>query len=106
VSEALFADGSTYGNGLITGGIAMNRARIITARSALEVYLKYDGRMQLTRNGHKAAIWNVIEPLSGKSFTTPTGKITKSGCRKALEECERLLAAIDADAIVYDGEES
>jgi hypothetical protein len=116
VSEALFPDGSTVGNGLIAPApghrhedglsIAMHRARLIMARQALEVYLKHDGRMQLTRNGHKAAIWNVIEPLSGKSFTTPTGKVTKGGCRKALAECERMLAEIDATAIVYTPDEA
>lgn len=107
----MFPDGSTYGNGLIAPGpghrhedgpsIAMQRVRLITARQALEVYLKWDGRMQLTRDGHRMAVINVIEPLSGKTFTTPTGKVTKAGCRAALAECYALLEQIDNDAIVY-----
>jgi hypothetical protein len=102
--EALFPDNSTYGNGLITGGIAMHRARLVMARQALEVYLRHNGQMQLTRDGHKRAVVFVIEPLSGKTFTTPSGRLTKAGCRKALVECQRLLNEIDKDAIVYEDE--
>ena len=116
MGEAMYPDGSTFGNGIVapapghdpdTGlSIAMNRMRLITARSALEVYIRYEGRMQVTRNGHRMAVINVIEPLSGKTFSTPSGKVTMKSCRDALAECNRLLNEIDATAIVYDGSES
>ena len=105
--EVIYSDGSmsTFhdGGGALHEGMGITRLRLISARSALEIYLKYDGRMQLTRNGHRMAVINVIEPLSGKQFSTPTGKVTKAGCRKALAECERLIAEIENNAVVYDG---
>jgi hypothetical protein len=114
MAEAMFPDGSTVGNGMIAPApghrhedglsIAMHRARLINAKHALEVYLRHDGRMQLTAGGHRKAVILVIEPLSGKTFTTPTGKVTKAGCRAALKECYALLASIDDTAIVYDGD--
>ncbi len=103
--EALFPDGSTHGNGLVAGETAMNRLRLITAAQALEIYIKSDGYWQLTRNGHRHAIINIIEPLSGKQFTTPSRRVTMKSCRDALAECRRLIAEIEATAIVYEGEE-
>jgi hypothetical protein len=109
----MYPDGSTYGNGLITGGVAMNRARLIVARRALEVWLRQadegkpaSERWQITRNGHRLAILNVIEPLWGEPLASPTGRCTDAACRKALEACDQMLAAIDEQAIVYDGSES
>jgi hypothetical protein len=108
MSEALFPDGSTYGNGLITGGLAMHRARLITARMALEVWLRQAAegkpaaqRWQLTRNGHRLAILNVIEPLAGRQIASPTGRCSDKACRDALKVCNELLAAIDDEAIIY-----
>jgi hypothetical protein len=112
MSEALFPDGSTYGNGLIAGPTAMNRVRLITARQTLRMWLRQAAegkpashRMQMTRNGHRLAVINVIEPLSGKTFASASGRCTDRACREALAECERLLAEIDATAIVYEGSE-
>lgn len=106
-TDALFPDGSvaTFNDGggsFHDGGMAMDRLRLITARSALQTYIKWEGRMQLTRDGHRAAVLNVIEPLSGKQFSTRTGKVTMKSCREALAECEAMLAAIEASAVVLE----
>lgn len=105
-TEVIWPDGSmsTFHaeGGAFHEGMGITRLRLISARSALEVYLKYDGRMQLTRNGHRAAVINVIEPLSGKQFSTASGRVTKKSCREALAECERLIAALEASAVVYE----
>lgn len=107
-TEVIYPDGSmsTFheGGGATHEGMGITRLRLISARSALEVYLKYDGRMQLTRDGHRAAVLNVIEPLSGKQFSTPSGKVTKKSCREALAECERLLADLENSAVVFEAE--
>lgn len=106
-TDALFPDGSVAtfsdnGGSFHDGGMAMDRMRLIAARSALQTYIKWNGQMQLTRNGHYFAIVNVIEPLSGRKFTTATGRVTMPRVRAALEECERLLASIEGSAIVME----
>jgi hypothetical protein len=102
VAEAIYADGSYAQPGLRAGGLAVQSLSLFSAIQALEVYLKWDGRMQLTRNGHRLAVINVIEPMTGKTFSTPTGKVTKAGCRKALDAARNLLAQIDADRVIYE----
>ena len=108
--EVIYPDGSmsTFhdGGGSMHEGMGITRLRLITARSALQTYIKWEGRMQLTRDGHRAAVINVIEPLSGKRFTTPSGKVTMKSCREALAECERLLSDLENSAVVYVEEES
>lgn len=104
-TEALYEDGSRsefreHGGASHEGDLAIARLQLITAKHALEVYLKFDGAMQLTANGHRLAVINVIEPLSGKQFTTASGKVTKKSCREALEECKFLIAAIEENAVV------
>lgn len=105
-TEVLYEDGSrsefAEWGAMHEGGAAINRLRLISARSALTIYLKYEGRMQLTANGHRGAVINVIEPLSGKKFTTPSGKVTMKSCREALVECESLIAALESAAVVLD----
>lgn len=106
-TDALFPDGSVAtfrdgGGSFHDGGSAIDRLRLISARSALSIYIKYDGKMQLTRDGHYLAIVNVIEPLSGRKFTTATGRVTMPRVKAALAECERLLAELEASAIVLE----
>lgn len=107
MTEVIYSDGSRSefrdGGGATHDGVtAIDRLRLISARSALQIYLKYDGRMQLTANGHRMAVINVIEPLSGKRFSTPSGKVTMKSVREALAECERLIAQIEHDAVVWE----
>jgi hypothetical protein len=64
--------------------------RLFTAQQALEIYLKYDGKRELTRNGARNAIRNVIEPLTGKTY-----KRSMNGKRDALKDCIELLALVD-----------
>lgn len=98
--EAVYSDGSYAQPGLRAGGLAVNSLALFSAIQALEVYLKWDGRMQLTANGHRKAVINVIEPMTGQTFTTPSGKVTKAGCRKALAAAKALLDQIDADRVI------
>ena len=105
-TEVIYADSSTstfHGEGGSSheGEFAIARLQLLSAKSALEIYLKFDGRMQLTANGHRLAVINVIEPLSGKTFSTPSGKVTKKSCREALECCGELLWAIEHGAVTW-----
>lgn len=107
VTEVIYADSSTstfYGNGGASheGDLAIARLQLITAKHALEIYLKYDGKFQLTRDGHRLAVVNVIEPMSGETFTTPSGKVTKKSCREALEWCKDMIYAIEHGAVVLE----
>jgi hypothetical protein len=108
--EVIYADGSmsTFDGhgGSFHEGTGITRLRLLTAKQALEVYLKWEGKMQLTRDGHRAAVINIIEPLSGKQFTTASGKVTMAVCRKALEECKRMLADLEGAAVIVETEES
>ena len=106
-TDVLYHDGSRsqfreHGGATHDGPVAIARLQLITAKAALQTYLKFDGQFQLTANGHRLAVINVIEPLSGKKFTTASGKVTKKSCREALAECEFLIAAIEDGAVVYE----
>lgn len=101
----MYQDGSTStfteGGGFHSGELAMQRLRLITAKSALQIYIKYDGRMELTRGGTQMAIKNVIEPLTGKTY-----KRSKNGKAEALNDCIELLAQIENNAVIYMEETS
>ena len=104
-NEAMYQDGSistfTEGGSFHSGDLAMERLRLITSRSALQIHLKYDGRMELTRGGAQMAIKNVIEPLTGKTY-----KRSKNGKAEALNDCIELLAQIEDNAVIYTEEVS
>lgn len=100
--EVIYTDTSTStfhngGGSSHAGALAITRLRLISARSALQVYIKSDGKMQLTRNGAQLAIKNVIEPLTRKQY-----KRSMKGKQEALEDCEYLIWAIENDAVVYE----
>jgi len=106
--DVIYADGSVstfHEGGAFHEGSGITRLRLITAKQALEIHLKYEGRMALTRNGHIGAVVNVIEPLSGKKFTTPSGKVTMKVARSALGECLRMLHDLEASAVILETEE-
>lgn len=101
-TEVIYADGSMstfHGNGGSShdGYLAIERLRLITAKSALEVYIKSGGAFQVTRNGAQMAIANVIEPITGKQY-----KRSMNGKREALGDCEMILAALESDVLVYE----
>ena len=100
-TEVIYADSSTstfHGEGGSSheGEFAIARLQLLSAKSALEIYLKFDGRMQLTANGHRLAV------INGKKFSTPSGKVTKKSCREALECCGELLWAIEHGAVTWE----
>lgn len=106
-TEVIYSDTSTStfhagGGSSHVGDLAIARLRLITAKQALEIYLKYDGKMQLTRDGHRNAVINVIEAMSGQRFTTPSGKVTMKSCREALECCREMIWAIENGAVVFE----
>lgn len=106
-TEVIYSDTSTStfhagGGSSHEGDLAIARLQLITAKQALEIYLKYKGQMQLTRDGHLLAVINVIEPMSGQRFTTPSGKVTMKSCRKALEWCREMIWAIENGAVVFE----
>lgn len=100
--EVIYSDTSTstfHGDGgsFHEGPLAMERLRLITARSALAFYIKWNGKAQLTRNGAQMAVKNVIEPLTGKEY-----KRSMKGKQEALADCEYLIWAIENNAVVYE----
>lgn len=100
--EVLYADGSrsefsTGGGSFHEGDLAILRIQLLTAKSALSLYIRSEGRMQLTRNGATLAIKNVIEPLTGKTY-----KRSMNGKAEALADCEDMLAQIEGTAVVLE----
>lgn len=103
--EVLYADGSrsefhSHGGATHDGYLAIERLRLITARSALRIYIESEGKMQLTRNGAQLSIVNVIEPLTGKTY-----KRSMKGKQEALADCEYIIWAIENGAVVYEEEQ-
>lgn len=103
--EVIYQDGSmstfSEGGGFHHGDLAMQRMRLITAKSALHIYIKYHGKMELTRNGARNSIANVIQPLTGKIY-----KRSMKGKQEALDDCIQLLAQIEDNAVIYTEETS
>lgn len=101
-TEVIYPDGSMSefadGGSIHDGPLAIERLRLITAKHALSTYLRTG--MQLTRNGAQMAIKNVIEPITGKTY-----KRSRKGKEEALADCEELIAAIEAGAVVFVEEE-
>lgn len=100
--EVIFSDGSIAvfsegGGSFHDGGLAIHRLRLITAKSAIEIWLKYNGGMELTRGGCQKAIKNVIEPLTGITY-----KRSRNGKEAALADCKALLAAIEDAAVILE----
>lgn len=101
MSEIIYTDGSmsTFhdgGGSSHDGPLAIERLRLIMAKSALRTYIESGGAWQMTRNGAQMAIKNVIEPLTGKTY-----KRSMNGKREALEDCESLIAQIEGEAVIY-----
>lgn len=103
-TEVIYQDGSTStfsdgGGSFHDGGLAIERMRLLYARSALSVYIKSGGARQITRNGAQLSIVNVIEPLTGKTY-----KRSMKGKEQALADCQALLDAIEIGAVIYEEE--
>jgi hypothetical protein len=100
-TEVIYPDGSISefregGATIHSGELAIHRLRLITAKSALGMYVKTDGRMEMTRGGAQMSIENVIAPLTGKKY-----KRSMNGKREALEDCLALLAQLEESAVVW-----
>ena len=98
-TEVIYQDGSTSafrgGGSFHDGRLAIERLRLITARSALSLYLRTG--LQLTHNGAHLAVVNVIAPLTGKTY-----KRSRKGKEQALADCQALLNAIEDNAVIYE----
>jgi hypothetical protein len=104
-TEVIYQDGSmsTFhddGGSSHTGYGAMDRLRLLNAISALKVYIKWDGEMQLTANGAHRAIKTVIEPMTGQTY-----KRSMNGKKQALADAIALLAYLEGTAVIYEGED-
>ena len=102
-TEIIYQDGSTAtftdtGGSSHDGYLAIERLRLITARSALDIYLRTG--MQLTRNGAHLAIVNVIEPLTNKRYAR-----SRKGKQEAYADCCALIEAIETGAVVWEEDE-
>jgi hypothetical protein len=101
-TEVIYADGSISefkenGATMHSGPIAIHRIRLITAKSALSLYIKTEGRMELTQGGANAAVVNVIAPITGKKY-----KRSMNGKREALADCCAILEQIESGAVVWE----
>lgn len=101
-TEVLYQDGSTStfhegGGSSHDGYLAIERLRLIMARSALRTYIQSGGKWQVTRNGAQMAIANVIEPITGKVY-----KRSMKGKHEALADCEMILDALESGAVIYE----
>ena len=100
MQEVIYPDGSvsTFRENQATvhdGRLAIDRLRLITAITALEINLHRG--LEITHGGSRAAIDNVIAPLTGKTY-----KRSKNGKMEALADAEDLLAVLEASAVVYE----
>lgn len=101
-TEVIYPDGSisTFhdgGGSTHDGPLAIDRLRLIVAKQALETYIKFDGRMEITRGGARMAIENVIAPITGKKY-----KRSMNGKRDALADCYELLITLEDSAVIYE----
>ena len=103
-TEVIYSDGSTStihanGGSSHVGVTSIDRFRLITAKHALEMYLRSKGSFQLTANGAQKAIKNVIEPMTGKTY-----KRSMNGKREALADCIALITEIENAAVIWTEE--
>lgn len=100
-TEVIYPDGSISefhedGPTIHSGDLAIQRLRLITAKSALGFYIQTDGKMEITRGGAQMSIENVIAPITGKKY-----KRSMNGKREALDDCLALLAELEGSAVVW-----
>jgi hypothetical protein len=103
-TEVLFSDGTVaeFEDGVLRGaygGLAIERLRLKMAASAIQIWLRTDGRMELTRGGCQKAIKNVVEPHTGITY-----KRSRAGKEAALADCVAILAAIESSVVIYEGD--
>lgn len=105
--EAVYSDGSYAQPGIRVGGLAVNSLVLFSACQALDLWVRQadknipaNRRMQMTRNGHRLAVLNVIEPMTGQTFSSPTGRVSDAAARKALAAGRALLAQIEAERVI------
>ena len=104
-TEVIYTDGSRSqfhegGGSSHEGYGAIERLRLLNAIACLRVYIKWNGEMQMTRNGAQNSIKHVIEPLTGKTY-----KRSMNGKKEALADAEYLLASIENAAVVWNEDE-
>lgn len=103
-TEVIYPDGSMstfHENGSAThdGPLAIDRLRLLTAISALSIYIRTDGAMQLTHNGAHLAIVNVIQPITGRKY-----KRSMLGKIDALADAEYLLSLLEDSSVVMESD--
>jgi hypothetical protein len=74
----------------VTTEAGISHIQLFVAKQALETYIRFDGKMQLTRNGAQLAIQNVIAPITGKTY-----KRSMAGKHEALADCLALLDSLE-----------
>lgn len=101
-TEVIYPDGSmsTFhadGGAFHDGPLAIDRLRLLTAISALSIYIRTNGAMQLTRNGAHLAVVNVIQPITGRKY-----KRSMLGKIDALADAEYLLSSLEQASVVIE----
>lgn len=101
--EVIYKDGSTStfteGGSYHAGELAIQRIRLLTAKSALKINI--ESGMEMTRDGSWAAVMNVIAPITGKDYRSGK-RLTVKGKREALADCIELLATLEHEAVIYE----
>lgn len=67
-------------------GAQIDRLRVFVAKQALETYIRFDGKMELTRGGAATAV-EIASDITGKRY-----KRSMAGKREALADLEEILA--------------
>jgi hypothetical protein len=69
----------------VVTGAGISHIQMFVAKQALEIYIRTDGGMELTRGGVRSAL-RIISEATGKTY-----KRSMAGKREALSDCEALL---------------
>ena len=69
----------------VATGAGISHIQLFVAKQALEIYIRTDGRMELTRGGVRSAL-RIISEITGKTY-----KRSMAGKHEALADCEALL---------------
>ena len=78
--------------------VQVNPIQLFVAKQALEVYIKWEGRMELTRTGGNASqsALRIISGVTGKTY-----KRSMNGKREALSDVLVILEAIETQRETY-----
>jgi hypothetical protein len=73
----------------VVTGAQINLLQVFVAKQALETYIRFDGKMELTRGGAQSAL-RILSGITGNTY-----KRGMAGKHEALADAEAILAACE-----------